>query len=362
MSEQPEERILDKVRKLYERAYHPNTPPAEAETAKTMADSLVMRHAIDMALLDARNKGDRRLPTTRKFEAFGDWQWKEKFTTVIEELGRTYRCRTAIGYGREDSRYATIVGMLEDVDLIEFVYTQIYMGFTSKIDPSWDDNLSFDHNVYNFKVAGYRWPDIYRIATQHNIYLSGPQDSKMIAGYKRHAKVVGDTHQIKTQRHAAYRESFAESFVRTVCRRLEQQRADNEDAAVKGGAVLALVDVNERIDEAFYDLFPHMRPLTPEEREELIRQSRERQRKAQEELEAELAAMTPAQRRKYEEAKERERRKNAKDNERYWRDLERDNDRKYDSAGYTAGKRAGESVDLGGYSGVGGGSTGGEIR
>src|SRR3954468_23643320 len=43
---EPDDRILDKVRKLLAKAEHPSTPPAEAEAMSEKAAELMARHAI----------------------------------------------------------------------------------------------------------------------------------------------------------------------------------------------------------------------------------------------------------------------------------------------------------------------------
>lgn len=56
MSTNTEQSIIEKVRSILDRANHPNTPQAEAETAFTLAQKLITKYNLDeSALLDAQN-------------------------------------------------------------------------------------------------------------------------------------------------------------------------------------------------------------------------------------------------------------------------------------------------------------------
>jgi hypothetical protein len=67
--------VLARIRKLLAMAEHPGTPPAEAEAAATAAERLIVKHAIDEALLAARSdvrtkpevRSTRRTPQPRLF-------------------------------------------------------------------------------------------------------------------------------------------------------------------------------------------------------------------------------------------------------------------------------------------------------
>lgn len=357
MNEQVEERILEKVRKMYERANHPNTPEAERETAMRMADAMMLKHAIDQALLDSNAKGDNRTPTTLRFRAFSEYEFTYKFQTMLSELAKTVRCRAACSF-RGD---VTIVGMPDDAEFFEMVWTSIYMSFVSKINPKWNNDLSFDHNVYNFKKAGYKWPAIKDVARNNNHWVEWPDGGALIRAYKRHAKMVGDDVVVKTQRHAAYRESFAEGFVQEVCAKLEQMREDQSETFKSGapGTELALLGVKERVDEAFYEEFPHLRPMSDEEAQRLLEERKARIQREQEELEAKLAAMTPKQLEVWHRKQEQARQREARANERYWRQIGREAERRYDRDGIVAGRQAGAETDLsGGRVHVGGGTKG----
>lgn len=346
----PEDKILDRVRALINKADDPAATEAERDTYLQKADSLMLKYAIDQALLDANKNDDRRTPVSRRIRVFDiDSPWDSKFQTILSEIGRSTRSNVATHYDGS----VTVVGMGEDVDYFELLWTSVFLGFVSRLEPRWDNALGFDLNVYNLKMAGMKWSRIAEIANASNNYVPWPDGGLLIRAYKRHCKMIGETPIPHTQRNAAYRESFAEGYVRSVCSRLEGLREKAEESTRGSGAELALRSVEDVINEAFWNEFPHLRPLTEEEREALRESLRARQAKEQEELAARLAAMTPRERRTYDREQERKRQKNARENERYWRQSLKEMNSKHDSLGMQAGRKAGEQVDFYDSTGVG---------
>jgi hypothetical protein len=355
-----EEGVLDRVRKILDRANHPNTPDGERETALRMADRLITKHAIDEALLDAAGRDDRRTPITKRIRAWEGFDWQAKFRTMVAEIAKTVRCKVALHPGGD----ITVVGMREDVEYLEMMWTVVYLNFVSKMNPRWDNTLSFEHNVYNFKKAGYKWPSIRDKARANNCWVDWPDGGRLIRAYKKHARMVGDESLVSTQRHSAYRESFSEGFTNTICAMLEemrsQQREDSKDSVP--GAALALRSIDEQVQESFYEAFPNFRPLSDEEFQERLEERRRIQEQEAREEQERLDAMTPAERRKHDEQVEAKRRKEAKESDRFWRDLMRQRDAKYDPSGIAAGTKAGRETDLtGGRRGMGGTKVRGEI-
>lgn len=353
-----EERILDQVRHCLDKANHPNTPEAEREMCLKRADTLMSRHAIDQAMLDlTRNASDRRKPTSREFQAWEGWQWRGQFETILTQIAKTAGVRCVIGLQGK----TTLVGYTEDVEYVEMLWTTIYFQFIARIDPKWDNSLSFEHNVYNFKESGTKWPEIRDIARANNNWVDWPDGGRLKRAYQRHCRIIGEEPRNHTQRHQAYKQSYADGFETRICARLEaMRRSREEDVAGTTGASLVLVGAKEQVDEMFFLLFPERHPAAIRERNakamEEYRKTQEEEKREREEM---LAAMTPRAREEFLAKEARKRQREAKANERYW--AERENST-YDSSGSRAGARAAEQVDLGRVGGSVGNSTKGEIQ
>lgn len=396
MSAAKEEKILDRVRALLAIADHPNTPPAEADTALNMANSLMSRHAIDEALARAaQSKSSRRAPTKRAIKLARDTQggsslWSS-LRTILHYIAETNRCKMVHVRWSDDPM---IYGMTEDVEWVEMLYTQVYFSLVSKINPRWDESKGYDENVYNFKVAGFKWAKIDEVSRQHGgpdarvweesrgqvrrdeetgewiprynyfgrsdehrnvqvlseenevgaygsyeIPVEGKIRGTMITAYRRHAKKIGDTNPVATQSFQAYRDSFVEAFQSRLVIRLRDQAASNSQDAATHGAEVALRDSMEDILKAMFEDHPELSPEAREARDRAIREQAARE--AAEEARR-VAAMTPRQRAEYYDKREREARRQARANAKYWDEQ----DRKMDRSAHARGRSAADSVQL----------------
>lgn len=345
VAQQTEQKIMDRVAALLARAEHPNTPEAERELCFERANVLMAKHALDEAVIRSQQSAsERRKPVSET------WKWLETYSpyasylrTVLTEIARTNRCRVSIHPGNYT---VTVVGFSEDVSWTQMLYMNSYFAFLKALFPKWDETLGYDENVYNFKKAGHKWSEINHIARQHGHpdhedRSTGRIKGAVIAAYKRHAKKIGDEQQITTQRHEAYRDTFAHYFVMRIGQRLEKMREENQRVADSApGAMLALRD---DVDAMFYELFPSLHPdevrRRIEEQYRIDREAAEREARERQEM---LNAMTPKQRTDFLEKEERQRRREAAASDRYWRSQTVSADRD----GAAAGMRAADSVDL----------------
>lgn len=362
-----EEKILERVRNLLARAEHPNTPAPEAELCQQQADKLMFKHAIEEAFLrSTQSEKERKTPIKKEFQMVseGTMEFWPEMRTVLGEVAYANRCRAVV------SHYAggkiTLVGFAEDVAWTEMLFTSIYFSFVRQINPKWDKALGYNANVYNFKVAGYKWSEINEIAVRNGeetaeilrerrvwsyamggyetaMVGTGKMGSRLIGAYKRHAKEIGDNNIVSSQNHDAYRRQFTSAFCNQINRRL-RDLADQQakDADSIPGAALALVDSRKVVNEEFYNMFPQFRPETEEEaaaRQEAMRIQRENEIRAREEM---LAAMTEKQRYDFLEREQARERRQAQRDRRYWEK----NSVRYDSSANARGSSAAANVDL----------------
>lgn len=351
---QPEDRMIDRIQKLLDLASAPGTPEHEAALALARADDLMLKYSIDQAILNSRlSKDEKEAPERRDVHLFEPWhQLGGSLDILLEQLAEL----ADVKFARISEGKHALVGYRSDIDYLELLFISVRNQFQQKMFPKWDSSLGLDANIYNYKVAGYKWIEIWRIgAQQHKTsmpFSPPPNDGgRMIRAYKRHAATIGDTRAISTQRFDAYRRSYAAGFVNMIedrIRKMTEHRRDEEHSS-GSGAEVALRDRRADVLQAFYDEFPDQRPLSPEERrrqreEMLARQAAEA--KAHQEW---LDSLTPAQRDAYYRKEERERRANERWHADYMRRYARDHQ------GYSAGTRAAAAADLsGGRNNLGG--------
>lgn len=131
---EPQDRILAKVRALLAKAESTEYPEESAVyTAK--AQELIARHAIDLALIEARQ--GRGVIATRLIEIPKPYP-KEKFI-LLGGIARANNARAILGIERDtldrlvadrsffdfDGRLASVVGYESDLDAIELLFTSL---------------------------------------------------------------------------------------------------------------------------------------------------------------------------------------------------------------------------------------------
>lgn len=338
ITEETPKSILDKVAKLIALAEHGNTSDIEREAFLAKADAMMVKYAIDRAVIESRKtSGEKReepISVTVPFIRDGV-DFEGQYISMFSAICSHNRTRAVIRTYREQ---AVIVGFPTDVEYTQMIWNSVYFGFVSKLDPSWVADRPADENIKILKEAGWKWGRIADVANANGFECTAT-DGRLKAAYRRQCKLEGVEPTSHTQRHAAYRAAYAEAFSATISSRLYRMRRAAEDqvASRSGtGTELALCSRKDTVNEEFYQLFPHMRPMSAEERAEVDK----RLNLYDEAEKARLAAMTPAQRAAEERRRERE--------DLRWRaQYEREQAKRQDAAGRRAGQSAAATVDLG---------------
>lgn len=394
------EKIMDRVAALLAVAEHPGTPPAEAETAMRMANSLITKHAIDEAILRQSQSVTERRAIKQAQIVLGFGEFTPYLRTIFNTAAETLRVSVGQKQVLVDGRWTTefwMYGADEDVVWLDMLYNMIKLQFLLKLDPKWDESLGYDANVYNFKVAGFKWAEINKEAMRHgheskestekatmgrrhaemlglevlgdvypkeegeelknwdSVYVRKPNGffHKLKAAYVRHAKAIGDDERVITQSHEAYRLSFAESFRTTMVERFwsMQRDAEREMDSIPGAA-LAIRDVKDEADRLLWAEFPDLDPEQIAKMREARREQEKRELEARERM---LAAMTPEARQKFLQAEEDKAAKDAK----AARSWSKKNTRYYqrDMSATARGAAAANSVDLSRKAGSAGAGT-----
>jgi hypothetical protein len=153
---------------------------------------------------------------------------------------------------------ATVVGYEGDIRYTEFLWTAAHLMFATRIDPVWDESRTPEENIFFLRNAG-----IERRVIADKAWGNGNQASarsRVQRIYIREATRRGEDPRATGLGFdtATYRQAYADSFTATLARRLRIAR----DAANSVGGGLVLHGRSERVDEAFYGVFPAMRPST----------------------------------------------------------------------------------------------------
>lgn len=112
--------MIDKVRAILERANHPNTPQAEAETALALAYRLMAKHGIDESDLAARGEG--RI-TSKTFRITGPYRVRRG--TLFHILATSLSCADYrdMEVGTRDAVVMVAFGTHDDLFALETLFT-----------------------------------------------------------------------------------------------------------------------------------------------------------------------------------------------------------------------------------------------
>lgn len=334
-----QEKILKRVRGLLDKAASTEFPEERTELL-AKAQELKDRHDIEEAMLAGIGKGEARKPIVHKIDV-GDKTLLDEKYHIMYAIARHCRCRSMDTYGGSGNE-VTLVGMPDDIGYAEMLYTITVMQLVSKINPSWSATRGFDANVRLFKEAGIKWVDI---AFEANRQGGNPRTGRpgsvtdgtwLKLAYRRECARLGVQPTRQTQRHEAYRATFAESFAYTISDELAKMRESAEKATGTEMSLLpAIVSDSGKIDQEFYRLFPYMDP----EEQRKNREKREAARKAA------WDAMTPEQQAKHILVEDERRRQFEERQAKRPKTRQRD---MYDSAGWANGQAAAREVDFSG--------------
>jgi hypothetical protein len=274
------EKAIDRVMKLLALAADENATEAERELAAQNAENLMAQHMIDRFKDLKSMAGDSKAKPIKDTWTMnlGDasYEYRSSIRQLVLAILRHNNIRwypklewakLADGHVDFDTEVWTIVGFPEDIAYAEAIWFRVWREFVMNVNPTWDKSMSLGYNLYHLTRAGLKWNEIWKIAYRNGADVPEPGSVKYAANspskLKREVKKymaesgLGE-YTPHTQRHKAYRNSFAQSFAGTISNRLRTMRAEAEKTTV-GDLLPALRDTAEYVDEAFDQFFPDLK-------------------------------------------------------------------------------------------------------
>lgn len=241
--------------------------PDEAAAFRTKAEELLAKYRIEENDLITEGGAEirpvfREILVTRSGSEFMNehfWLWLAvakhcgvKHSTDWKRSGETY------GYT------AGVVGYDVDIRLAELIFSSALLVFGQCLEPDVSPNETDAENVYRLRSAGIPRNRIACLLWGASMGSDGaPAHGKVGKLYKEECERRGEDAAVSGRAINAktYRAAYARQFVSAFERRLRVAR----DAADSATGSLVLVGRNERLEEAFYARYPHLRPKTEAE-------------------------------------------------------------------------------------------------
>jgi hypothetical protein len=200
----PNDRVLERVRKLLARAEHPSTPPAEAEAMSEKAAELMARHAIDRALIE-QSDGGRHTPQRKDVQVLAPYATPKSI--LLTNVAAPYRVRAIVGSDNHAGRECILVGFASDLAVVELLFTSLLLQASSA----------------------------------------------MVLASEGHQRV------------RAFRHAFLLGYADAVGRRIRaaQQRSEESAHSSATSTALVLADRKHEVDRAVTEMFPRLRSFRP---------------------------------------------------------------------------------------------------
>lgn len=125
--------IIDKVRAILDRANHPNTPQAEAETALAMAQRLMMKHGLDEAVFATAQQSDVEI-VTDKIIITGAWALNRiRLAYMIAKANSVATYRSEVWSNNRKQSMLVMYGTKADIFTVKTLFASAEMLATRVI-------------------------------------------------------------------------------------------------------------------------------------------------------------------------------------------------------------------------------------
>ena len=256
--------MMRKITALLARADHPNTPEPEADSARAMAEKLMLKYRIEESHLaeqggreaDAFRPVNRDVPVCPYASEFMN-TYNLIIGIVLHHCGVKATGKLERDENGELQYTVNMVGFESDLRYAEALYQQARIVFAERMEPKPKPGMSDEDNVYRMRNAGM---ERIRIARLMGWGDTGSATARVTNAYKRACKSRGEDPTLtgRSMSVKAFRESYMEGFTNELMMHLREARLMAQQD-VHGGA-LVLANRAEMVDEEFYRLNPHLRP------------------------------------------------------------------------------------------------------
>ncbi len=219
-----QERALRRIRGLLDKAGSTSFGP-EADALYDKAAELMAKHRIDAALLEATRAPADRAPVVERLVDLGSGQYVRARLQLIHHMALNHGCRL-LTHTTRNGRVATVIGVQDDCERVELLYTSLLLQAT--------------------RLAGAAWADRAR---------------EVVPGARQRGRRL-------TGNQVAWKREFMFGFGGRVGERLAElaDLATSHAPAAAAGAssvAVALADRSHRVDDWLARAYPRVRSLAP---------------------------------------------------------------------------------------------------
>lgn len=249
---------LEQIRALLAKA-DATTFEGEAAVFRAKADELMTQYAIDQWMLRSTDKEAAIIQKKHfAFEWYATSPRKNELWDLFTDVAFHCRCSVVLGswthyFEGQRADRITVVGLESDLAWMDELFTHLLLQLAKELEPKPDPHKSLPENVTDLKHAGLTWKRITELVGMQEEWMPDGQNvnGKAIAVYKTYCRING-IEQRKVYP-SVWQRSVAYGFVKTIKRRLEEMRRDQEERqdGARGGNSMALVvrDIREQVND-----------------------------------------------------------------------------------------------------------------
>ncbi len=253
--------ILNKIRALLDKAESTEFE-GEADLYRAKAEELMRKYRVEQEQAIAADPQSLK-PVSRTFTVTDSAEFGQQYYSMLHwimaHVGAKVRGRWAYDPERRSSVIkATVVGYESDLGMAELLFTNSRMAFSDHLEPKPDPKLTDQTNAYLMRRSGM---ERHRVAA---LLWGAAPDNGQAHGrvqklYKAECEERGEKPALSGRGVNAklYRKEYADAFAQRIWERLRRAR----EGADKVGGLPQLAGREERVTEAFYELFPEERPV-----------------------------------------------------------------------------------------------------
>ncbi len=251
----------DKIRALIANANDENLSDEARASYQAKAEELMVKYRIAEEEALATDPGSTK-PVWKTLVVLGEWDYEMSgwYTTALGCIASHTGCRIRVFVGEHDETLCNIVGYEGDVRYAEFLWTAVLLTFNTRINPKYDAALPEAENVYRLRNAGLERRVIADAVWGRGAGAQASNRSKIQRMYLKECARRGETPRATGLSHdtKTYRDAYARTFVGRLNSRLLAAR----DAVDSTGGGVVMFGREDRVNEAFYERYPNLRPGT----------------------------------------------------------------------------------------------------
>lgn len=253
--------MMGKVRKLIDTAesYDKDGKPEAAATFRQKAEALMAKYRIaEESLITGGTSGiipEYLCFTLLEHDSEFSLHYNSLWYYIAEHCGLKTFTQWKWLPGNVEGLQAHAVGYAADLRYAEFLWSATRLVFGGKLEPSVNPALSDLENVYALRSAGLERNKIAKMIWGEATHANNAKVTKLYAQAcaDRGEDAVVAGRDLKA---SDYRTSYARGFAYRLSTRLQEAR----DAAGEASGGIVLHGRKERVEEAFYGLYPNRRP------------------------------------------------------------------------------------------------------